>query len=145
MRRRFGHYGVIDFVAVLQIASLFILPGRTFFSVLSISLRNSWELTSKGHYVELLTAKDERSLEPELNPDILGCLYYLHGGSANPVKTTRTLASLVQQQGAPILTNHEVTDIQYLDDETYQVVTLGQTNGTRLTRPPVVIPERLTC
>src|SRR5947209_7116327 len=81
------------------------------------------ELLARGHQVELLDGRDARSIEPALGPRILGCLYYPHGGSANPVKTVLALASLAQRHGAPILTHHEVTGITHLDDGTYQVVT----------------------
>ncbi len=54
----------------------------------------------------------------------MGCLYYPHGGNANPVKTTRAFAALAQQQGASILTRHEVTGIRSLDDGGYEVETL---------------------
>ena len=81
------------------------------------------DLAAAGHQVELLSARDARSIEPELSPHILGCLYYPHGGNANPVKTVQALASLAQQHGAAILTNHQVTGITHLDDGTYQVVT----------------------
>lgn len=81
------------------------------------------ELLVRGHQVELLDGRDARSIEPALGPRILGCLYYPHGGSANPVKTVLALASLAQRHGATILTHHEVTGIAHLDDGTYQVVT----------------------
>ena len=80
-----------------------------------------WEV--QGHQVELLAPRDARSIEPELSPRILGCLYYPHGGNANPVKTVHAVASLARQHGATMLTQHEVTGIVRLDDDTYQVVT----------------------
>jgi sarcosine oxidase subunit beta len=81
------------------------------------------ELLARGHQVELLDGRDMRSIESALGPRVLGCLYYPHGGSANPVKTVRTLASLAQKHGATILTRHKVTGIAYLDDGAYQVIT----------------------
>jgi sarcosine oxidase subunit beta len=81
------------------------------------------ELLARGHQVELLDGRDARSIEPALGPRILGCLYYPHGGSANPVKTVLALASLALRYGATILTHHEVTGITHLGDGTYQVVT----------------------
>src|SRR5436309_12527748 len=80
------------------------------------------ELQSRGHQVELLDGRDAHHIEPALSPRILGCLYYPHGGSANPVKTVQALASLAQRHGASILTHHQVTAIAHLDDGTYQVV-----------------------
>jgi sarcosine oxidase, subunit beta len=81
------------------------------------------DLQVAGHQVELLSPRDARSIEPELSPHILGCLYYPHGGNANPVKTVQALASLAQQRGSTILTRHEVTGITHLDDSAFQVVT----------------------
>ena len=81
------------------------------------------ELLARGHQVELLDGRDARRIEPALGQRILGCLYYPHGGNANPVKTVLALASLAQRHGAAVLTHHEVTGIAHLDDGTYQVVT----------------------
>lgn len=81
------------------------------------------ELLAKGHQVTLLDSRDARSIEPALSYHILGCLYYPHGGNANPVKTVLALASLAQRHGTTVLTHHEVTGITHLDDGTYQVVT----------------------
>jgi len=81
------------------------------------------EHLARGHQVELLDGRDARIIEPALGPHILGCLYYPHGGSANPVKTVLALASLAQRHGATILTHHKVTGIAHLDDGTYQIIT----------------------
>src|SRR5439155_7618694 len=80
-------------------------------------------LKSLGYIVEILSTRDAQSIEPELSSELLGCLYYPLGGSANPIKTTRAFASAAQQQGARILANHEVSSIQYLDNARYKVVT----------------------
>jgi len=89
------------------------------------------ELLARGCRVELLAAQDARSIEPELSPHILGCLYYPLGGNAHPVKTVQAIASLAQRHGASMLTHHEVTAITHLDDGTYQVVTPPATFSTR--------------
>jgi sarcosine oxidase, subunit beta len=81
------------------------------------------DLLARGHQVELLDERDARRIEPALGPRTLGCLYYPHGGSANPVKTVLALASLAQQHGATMLTHHQVTAIAHLDDGSYQVAT----------------------
>jgi len=80
-------------------------------------------LKSQGHSLEILTTRDAQSIEPELNSALSGCLHYPLGGSANPVKTTLAFASAAQQRGARMLTNHEVSSIQYLDNARYNVVT----------------------
>jgi len=80
-------------------------------------------LKSQGYSLEILTMRDAQSIEPELNSSLSGCFHYPLGGNANPVKTTRALASAAQQRGARILTNHEVSTIEYLDNGSYKVVT----------------------
>jgi len=80
-------------------------------------------LKSQGYSLEILTTRDAQSIEPELNSALSGCLHYPLGGSANPVKTTRAFASAAQQRGARILTNHEVSTIEYLDNGSYKIVT----------------------
>lgn len=89
------------------------------------------ELIARGHEVELLAGSEARSIEPELSQHILGCLYFPHGGNANPVKTVQALASLAQKHGATIHTQHEVTGIVPLDDGTYQVATSRATFKAR--------------
>jgi len=80
-------------------------------------------LKSQAYSLEILTPRDTQSIEPELSSALSGCLHYPLGGSANPVKTTRAFASAAQQRGARMLTNHEVSSIQYLDNARYKVVT----------------------
>lgn len=81
------------------------------------------ELLDGRHQVDLLDSRGALDIEPALDPRVQGCLYYPHGGNANPVKTVLALVSLAQRHGATMLTHHEVTDITHLDDGTYQVVT----------------------
>lgn len=80
-------------------------------------------LKSQGYSLEILTTRDARSIEPELSSELSGCLHYPLGGSANPVKTTRTFAAAAQQHGARILTRHEVSSIEYLKNASYKVFT----------------------
>jgi sarcosine oxidase, subunit beta len=80
-------------------------------------------LKSQGYSLEILTTRDAQSIEPELSSALSGCLHYPLGGSANPVKTTRALASAAKNLGVRILTNHEVSTIEYLDNGTYKVIT----------------------
>ena len=80
-------------------------------------------LKSQGYSLEILTTRDAQSIEPELSSALSGCLHYPLGGSANPVKTTRAFASAAQQRGARILTNHEVSTIEHLDNGVYKVIT----------------------
>jgi sarcosine oxidase subunit beta len=80
-------------------------------------------LKSLGYSLEILSIRDAQAIEPELNSALLGCLHYPLGGSANPIKTSRAFAFEAEQRGARILTNHEVSSIQYLDNACYNVVT----------------------
>src|SRR5215470_15633525 len=58
------------------------------------------ELRAHGHNVELLTMREARSLEPELNPALLGCLYMPLRAQADPQKATRALATAAARNGA---------------------------------------------
>ena len=80
-------------------------------------------LKLQGYSIEILSMRDAQSIEPELSPALLGCLYYPLGGSANPVKATQALAAAALKRGAHILTNSEVSSVQYLDNTCYKVVT----------------------
>ncbi len=65
-----------------------------------------------GHDLELLMTREARSLEPALNPALLGAVFGArHRGQADPVKTTRAFASAAERAGARFLTGHEVTGI----------------------------------
>jgi len=85
--------------------------------------KEAQQLKSQGYSLEILTIRNAKSIEPELSQELFGCLHYPLGGSANPVKTTQAFASAAQQRGARILTNHEVSTIEYLDNGTYKIVT----------------------
>ena len=88
-------------------------------------------LKSQGYSQEILTTREARTIEPEISSALLGCLHYPLGGSANPVKTTRAFASAAQQSGARILTKHEVSTIECLDNGSYRVGTLQGTFRTQ--------------
>ncbi len=80
-------------------------------------------LKAQGYSVEILSTRDAQSIEPELSSALSGCLHSPLGGSANPVKTTQAFASAAQQRDIRILTNHEVSIIEYLDSGSYKIVT----------------------
>src|SRR5919106_897743 len=44
------------------------------------------DLRAKGYCVELLTTREARSIEPEINPALLGCLYMPLRAQADPQK-----------------------------------------------------------
>jgi sarcosine oxidase subunit beta len=81
------------------------------------------DLCAHGYSVELLTIREARSLEPEINPTLPGCMYLPLRGQANPHKATRALATAAAYSGARILTQHAVTAIQVRGDNTYLVET----------------------
>ena len=78
---------------------------------------------SQGHQVELITPREARSIEPEINPDLLGYMYTPLRARADPVKATRAFARAAASAGARILTNHAVTDIESRPDDSYAVAT----------------------
>jgi len=69
---------------------------------------------SDGYDGELLTPREARAIEPELNPDLLGVMYLPGRGQADPVKSTRAFAQAAETAGASIDTGQNVTAI---DDE----------------------------
>jgi glycine/D-amino acid oxidase-like deaminating enzyme len=80
-------------------------------------------LRSQGYTVDLLSTREAQTLEPEIGPALLGCLYMPLRAQADPQKATRALATAAERSGARILLNHEVTGIQPIGDETYEVET----------------------
>jgi sarcosine oxidase, subunit beta len=85
--------------------------------------KEAQDLNSKGYNLKILTIEDARAIEPELCVELSGSLFYPLGGHANPVKTTRVFASEAKQNGAHILTDHNVSSIQYFENGSYKVVT----------------------
>lgn len=84
-------------------------------------------LQAHGHDVHLLSVREARSLEPEISPALLGCLYMPLRGQADPVKTTRAFAAAALRHGGRILTHHAVTTVHQASDGTYSVVTAQDT------------------
>ena len=83
-------------------------------------------LQSQGYSVEFLTNREMRSIEPEASPRLLGCMYTPLRAQADPRKATTAFATAAAQQGARILTHHEVTGITDLGDGTYRVAAAGE-------------------
>lgn len=80
-------------------------------------------LRASGYQVELLSVREARSLEPEINPALLGFMYMPLRGQADPVKATGAFATAAARHGARILTNHAVTSVSQQGDQTYTVET----------------------
>ncbi len=66
-------------------------------------------LRAQGHEVELLGIREARSLEPALNPFLLGAMYSPRRAQADPVLATHAWTRLAERLGARILTGHDVT------------------------------------
>jgi len=84
-------------------------------------------LRAHGHSVELLTSREARGLEPELNPTLLGCMYMPLRAQADPKHTTHALAAAAARSGARIRTQYAVTTVQQRGDDTYLVETAYDT------------------
>ena len=69
------------------------------------------DMRSHGFEVELLTAREARAIEPEINPALLAYMHTPLRAQADPVKATRAFADAAAKSGARILTNHEVSGI----------------------------------
>ena len=80
-------------------------------------------LRERGYEMELLTAREARGIEPEINPALPGCLYMPLRAQADPRKATQALAAAAERHGARILTRHEVLTIQPQTDGGYMVQT----------------------
>ena len=78
---------------------------------------------SQGHQVELLTPREARSIEPEINSDLLGYMHTPLRAQVDPVKATRAFAHAAASAGARILTNHAVTGVEPTPDGGYAVAT----------------------
>jgi sarcosine oxidase subunit beta len=78
---------------------------------------------SNGYDGELLTAREARAIEPELNPDLLGCMYLPGRGQADPVKSTQAFAHAAGEAGASIDTGQNVTSINVLGNGGYSIQT----------------------
>ncbi|MCY4654925.1 MAG: FAD-dependent oxidoreductase [Dehalococcoidia bacterium] len=69
------------------------------------------DMRSHGFEVELLTAREARAIEPEINPALPAYMHTPLRAQADPVKATRAFADAATMSGARILTNHAVSGI----------------------------------
>lgn len=84
-------------------------------------------LQADGYQVELLTMREARSIEPEINPALLGVMYTPLRGQADPKLATQAFARAAERHGASIRTGYAVTGIQVAHDGTYRVETPHET------------------
>lgn len=80
-------------------------------------------LRSNGYDGELLTPREARAIEPEVNPDLLGYMYLPGRGQADPVKSTRAFAHAARIAGASIDTGQNVTAISVRGSGGYSIET----------------------
>ena len=80
-------------------------------------------MRSQGHEVELLTPREARAIEPEVNPRLLGYMHSPLRAQADPLKATRAFADAAAKSGAGIFTNHSVTGAEQIPDGGYSVTT----------------------
>ena len=78
---------------------------------------------SNGYDGELLTIREARAIEPELNPNLIGCMYLPGRGQADPVKSTRAFAHAAESAGASIDTGQNVVAIKVQGNGGYAVQT----------------------
>ncbi len=76
-----------------------------------------------GYDGELLTTREARAIEPEINPDLLGCMYLPGRGQADPIKSTRAFARAAEAAGASIDTGQNVVAIDVRGNSGYTVRT----------------------
>jgi sarcosine oxidase subunit beta len=84
-------------------------------------------LQADGYQVELLNMREARSIEPELNPALLGVMYMPLRGQADPRVATQAFAQAAERHGATIRTGHAVIGLQASSDGTYRVETSHET------------------
>jgi sarcosine oxidase subunit beta len=87
------------------------------------NLSNVLSLKSKDLNVDLISAKQAKSIEPDINDNMEGYIYYPLRAQADPVKSTNAFAKEAIKLGAKLKTNEEVTNILYKNDNTYEIIT----------------------
>ena len=81
------------------------------------------DMRSHGFQVELLTAREARAIEPEINPALPAYMLTPLRAQADPVKATRAFADAASKAGAHVFTNHAVSDVTVRSDGGYSVAT----------------------
>ena len=84
------------------------------------------EQRGRGHNVELLTTRQARAIEPELNERLLGFMHTPLRAQADPVKATRAFADAAVAFGARIFTNCAVTGVSEIGDGYSAATTRGE-------------------
>ena len=82
---------------------------------------NFLSLKSLGYTIELLTAREARSIEPELSPELLGAVHFPLRAQADPVKATTAFTEAATRLGAQVLTGRKVNAITRTSEGAYRV------------------------
>ena len=69
------------------------------------------EMRGRGLSAEIITARQARAMEPEINPNLPGYMFTPLRAQADPAKATRAFASAAEREGARIFTNRAVVSI----------------------------------
>ena len=81
------------------------------------------DMRSHGFEVELLTAREARAIEPEINPALPAYMHTPLRAQADPVKATRAFADAASRSGARIFTNNSVSGVTLRAGGGYSVET----------------------
>tara|TARA_B100000579_G_scaffold292043_1_gene242586 strand:- start:261 stop:1631 length:1371 start_codon:yes stop_codon:yes gene_type:complete len=84
---------------------------------------------NNGYEIELLSAREARAIEPEVNGELPGYIYRPQRGQADPIKSTRAFAHAAEVEGALINTAQNVVSITPRSTSGYSIQT--QTNEFR--------------
>ena len=88
-------------------------------------------LKSMGYSAKLLTVNGARSIEPELNPELLGAMHFPLRAQADPVRATKAFADAAAHLGCQVLTGREVTAIARTPDGAFRVACPGEVHSAR--------------
>ena len=80
-------------------------------------------LRSQGYALELMTPREARAIEPEVNPELPGFVHMPNRGQADPLKATQAFATAAVQRGVRLLTGQDVTAIRQSGDGGWQLET----------------------
>jgi sarcosine oxidase subunit beta len=141
--------GSLEIFKSLQLDLLYDIEYRQSGALEAIHTEDQYEyardrvlsLRSQGFTLELLTSREARSIEPELNPRLPGFVFMPLRSQANPTKATQALAEAGAASGARIRTGQQVTSLLYNDDGVYRV----ETNRERFTASRLVIAAGAWC
>ena len=99
------------------------------------------DMRAQGFEVELLTTREARAMEPELNTELIGFMYTPLRAQADPIKATRAFARATVASGGRIFTNHTVSNIETRPSGGYSV----ETNAREFVCESLVIAAGAWC